>query len=183
MIRRLVPALALAALAPMALAPAAAQSFKPARSEFFLSVGSSDMGYSDGGVALRAGVDFTGLAPVGPANLGLIAHYTYVNSDDRWRPWECDWRYTAHVVSAGPSLNLPLQGTRVSLQGRLTGNLGVVNASGRCGSGSYVADSGSGFDIGLGLGAKYQLNDKLSLRVDWDDWGYSTLSFGVGFKF
>lgn len=150
--------------------------------EAFATVGTSDMGYTDSGFALRLGVDAPGLVPMGAFNVGGIAYYTHTGSSYKYSP--CSWDYSSNVLSAGPTLNYALPSTKLTFQGRLTGSIGFLSASGHCSSGgSYHADSGTDFDIGLGLGVKYQLNDKFSLRADWDDWGYSTLTVGVGMKF
>jgi hypothetical protein len=153
-------------------------------SEVFVSLGSADMGYSDSGLALRVGVDTPAIVPMGQVNVGGTAYYTHTGSSYKYAAG-CSWDYASNVVSVGPTLNFPLEKTGFTFQGRITASIGFLSASAKCNgySNVYSADDGTDFHIGLGLGAKYQIDKQFSVRADWDDWGYSTLTVGVGYKF
>jgi hypothetical protein len=155
-------------------------------SEVFVSLGSADMGYSDSGLALRLGVDTPGIVPLGQVNIGGTAYYTHTSSSYKYNGYgDCSWDYSSNVISAGPTLNFPVEKTGFTLQGRITASIGFLSSSAKCNGNSYgySADSGTDLHIGLGLGAKYQIDKQFSVRADWDDWGYSTLTVGVGYKF
>ena len=183
-------AAAIAAAAAMFLcaqsAHAQASNLSLTGAEYFAALGTSDMGYSSSGLAIRLGVDSAPIVPLGPVNIGATAFYTHTSSTyDYSYYYSCKWNYAAHIFSAGPTLNLPLSNTRLTFQGRLTGSYSILSASVDCGGANYTyaADSGSTFKIGFGGGVKYKLTDKITLRADWDDSAYSTFSVGVGIKF
>ena len=145
-------------------------------------IGPSDAGYSNSGVGLKVGADFaSGL--LGVRELGLTGFYAYTGASNDYYLSSCSkWNVSNHSFALGPTFTVPLQGTKLSFQGRAYGSMNLWRVSAGC---AQWDTSGSEFDIGYGFGAQYQLNSSVSLRVDWDSvgWNASMFSVGVGVKF
>ena len=146
--------------------------------QLYGQIGFSDYGYSDGGIGLKLGGDFANNL-AGFRHLGLTAFYAYTNANNH-NYNNNDWSYSTHTFALGPTFTYPIQGSKLAVQGRAFLEMDVQRWG-------YAGNRHSdvGMDIGLGFGAQYALDNKLSLRIDYDLLGNSVdmLSLGVGMKF
>lgn len=143
----------------------------------YAMIGPSDFGYADDGLGLKLGVDF---APnlSGVKGLGLTAFYAHTEGDGR--EWGERWDHEADSFALGPTYTYAFPGTKWSVQGRATLELGRVRWETPC-----CRRSDTDLDIGLGFGAQYALDGKFALRVDYDLLGVGAdlLSVGLGVRF
>lgn len=158
-----------------ALALPAARAEGPVQA--YAMVGPSDFGYADDGLGIKLGADF---APNlnGIRGLGLTAFYAHTEGDGR--EWGDRWDHEADSFAFGPTYTYAFPGTKWSVQGRATLELGRVRWETPC-----CRRSDTDLDIGLGLGAQYALDGKLAVRFDYDMLGVGAdlLSVGVGVRF
>jgi opacity protein-like surface antigen len=144
--------------------------------QFFGQIGFSDYGYSNDGVAIKVGADFASNLG-GVKHMGLTAFYAHTEADNDF--FGNKWDYETHTFALGPAFTFPIQGSKLSLQGRVFLELDRSRVRSPGGSASDTD-----IDIGLGLGAQFALDNKMSLRFDYDTLNnVDTLTIGVGVKF
>lgn len=148
--------------------------------EGYGQIGFTDSSGYDDGLALKLGADFEKNLG-GVKGLGLTAFYAHWSADAK--PFGYKSEVNAHVLAFGPTFDLPLPNTKFGLQGRAILTYTRVKAE-ACNPFFCASGTDSEIDIGLGFGASYKLNDRTSLRADYDllD-GADILTAGVGYKF
>lgn len=154
--------------------------------EGYGQIGFSDVSGLDDGLALKGGVDFAKNLG-GVKGLGMTAFASY------WGGESGPVEVTGLTFAGGPTFDLPLPNTKVTLQGRVFLAYSRVEVDipracgfGFCVGGGSVTDSS--IDLGIGLGGAYQLDNRMSVRVDYDmidaDGADADIfTVGIGYKF
>lgn len=173
--RNVVAGLVVAACLGVATSGVQAQSKGAAQA--FGQIGSGDHGYANDGFGVKLGVDF-GRDVNGVKNLGLTAFYVHTDGDDHWG--NNRWSYETDTFAFGPTYTHAVTGSSWALQARAYLELDRIRWGVPCCRGSDTE-----INIGLGVGAQYALDSKMSVRLDYDLLGSSVdlLTVGLGYRF
>jgi opacity protein-like surface antigen len=150
----------------------------------YVQGGFSDASGYDSDFAIKLGADFSKNLG-GVKGLGLTAFYSHWSGEHS--VFGAKSEVTANVLAAGPTFDLPLPNTKFTLQGRAFLMYSMVKAE-AClppgfGGGCASANDNE-LDLGIGIGGAYKLDDRMSIRIDYDMLDHADIiTAGVGFKF
>lgn len=172
--KRLIAAAALAALSTTALA----QSAPLSGVHGYAQIGPADLQGVRDGVAIKFGADFMkNLA--GVKGLGLTGFVSRWDGDSRGID------ITGTTFAGGATFDVALPDTRFALQARAFLSYSRVEVD--------LSPFGGGFsdnslDLGFGIGGAYRIDDRLSVRVDYDlisadGSDADILTGGIGYRF
>jgi hypothetical protein len=141
-------------------------------------IGIADLPGVRDGVAIKFGADFL-------KNLGGVKGLGITAFLSRWDGDSRGIDITGTTVAGGPTFDLVLPDTRFSLQGRVFASLSRVEVD-LAPLGGGVSDTS--LDLGLGIGGAFKIDERMSIRVDYDlisadRSGADILTAGIGYRF
>ena len=131
-----------------------------------------------------------GMGDLGPGTWGLggFVGYKTITYDDRYlNYYNYDWKYTFFVLGARGTWHYnDWHSSDWDTYGIVMLAYRSVSFSDKTNYGAYgnlthYTYSGSGIDLGLGIGARYWFSDKVGAYAE-AGYGLTTLQLGVGFK-
>lgn len=173
-------ALSLAALSVSAVAAEDIMKSVMSNYEVYGSIGPSSIsGGYDSAMGIKAGVNF-GKDLFGVKNLGATAYFARTTSDNGYLGSK--WELSVFDLAGAATYTYPIN-PKLSAQGRAGLAYEKWDVTTSC-SGFFCGGSSTGIEMVFGGGVSYQLNDKLSVRADYDSLGdWSLMSVGAGLKF
>ena len=161
------------------------QAAGPGQVEGYAQAGFSDASGYDSDIAIKLGADFSKNLG-GVKNLGLTAFYSYWSGEASagFGGFSTKAEVTSHSFALGPTYDLPLPNTKFTVQGRAFLMLSMVKAEVCSSFGGCMSANDNEFDLGIGIGGAYKLDDRMSIRFDYDMLdGADIITAGVGYKF
>lgn len=149
--------------------------------EGYAQIGFTDTSGYDDGLALKLGADFEKNLG-GVKGLGLTAFFSHWSADSSMFGVKSE--ISANVFAGGVTYDLPIPNSKFTVQPRWFAMITRAEAE-VCYGWGCAKGSDTEFELfGLGVGGSYKLDNRMSIRVDYDMLDDADIiTAGVGYKF